>query len=173
MKKMGVCWIRLDRSLMIGWRKNSWNPLRVSSVFTFVCLRVCKQAKGHILGPRNLFLVILVAWEKGAFFRNFNFYIFIVIFRFFHYTSLVNFGFQATGHSFSPRNMIFGGREPCTIKNWKLWNVFRKFHFSIFKGLFLPIFLQFFNITLMVLEMSMHATYHFRLLFFSKYDGNK
>ena len=32
-----------DRSLMIGWRKNSWNSERLSSVFTFVsvCLSVC------------------------------------------------------------------------------------------------------------------------------------
>ena len=29
---------------------------------------------------------------------------------------LVNYLFQATGHSFSHRNVIFGLREPCTIK---------------------------------------------------------
>ena len=33
------------------------------------------------------------------------------------YITLVNICFQATGHSFSPRNVIFGLREPCTIKN--------------------------------------------------------
>ena len=35
--------IILDRSLMIGWRKNSWNPKRVPTVVTFVsvCLQVC------------------------------------------------------------------------------------------------------------------------------------
>ena len=32
--------VLLDRSLMIGWRENSWNPERVSSVFTFVSVRL-------------------------------------------------------------------------------------------------------------------------------------
>ena len=43
----------LNRSLMIGWRKNSWNPERVSSVFTFVsvCLSACMYAgyRAHLL----------------------------------------------------------------------------------------------------------------------------
>ena len=33
------------------------------------------------------------------------------------YITLVFFWFQDTGHSFSPRNVIFGLREPCTIRN--------------------------------------------------------
>ena len=37
--------------------------------------------------------------------------------RFFPHITLVNFGFHATGVSFSPRNVIFGLREPCTIRN--------------------------------------------------------
>ena len=47
----------LDRSLMIGWRKNSWNPERVSSVFTFVsvclcvCPSVCTRATEHTFWP--------------------------------------------------------------------------------------------------------------------------
>ena len=31
----------LGRSLMIGWRKKSWNPERVPSVVTFVCVCLC------------------------------------------------------------------------------------------------------------------------------------
>ena len=43
----------LGRSLMICWRKKSWNPERVSFVFTFVsvclcvCLSVCSWATEH------------------------------------------------------------------------------------------------------------------------------
>ena len=50
----------LGRSLMIGWRKNSWNPERVPTVVTFVsvmsvclfvCLSVCLSAayRSHLL----------------------------------------------------------------------------------------------------------------------------
>ena len=39
--------VMLDRSLMIGcWRKNSWNPERVSSVFNFVC--VCVSVRLYV-----------------------------------------------------------------------------------------------------------------------------
>ena len=47
------------------------------------------------------------------FFGIFIFTLFIGIFRFFPYIILVNFSFQATGHSLSSRIMIFGLREPC------------------------------------------------------------
>ena len=51
-------------------------------------------------------------------FSKFSFVtLFMDIFRFFPYITLVNFGFQATGHSFSPRNVIFGLREPSTTRN--------------------------------------------------------
>ena len=48
------CSQMLGRSLMIGWRKKSWNPERVPSVVTLslclcACLCVCKQATGHNL----------------------------------------------------------------------------------------------------------------------------
>ena len=39
----------LDRSLMIGWRKNSWNPERVSSVFTFACFSLWTGYRKHLL----------------------------------------------------------------------------------------------------------------------------
>ena len=46
----------LGRSLMIGWRKKSWNPERVPSVFTFVsvCLCVCRRTTEHTFWHRNL-----------------------------------------------------------------------------------------------------------------------
>ena len=45
--------------------------------------------------------------------------------------TLVNLCFQATGLSFSCRNMISGLREPCTIRNWRLLTFFEN---SIFYG---------------------------------------
>ena len=90
--------------------------------------------------------MILRTWEKNTFFLFFEIFIFtlfIGIFRFFPYITLVNFWFQATGHSFSPRNVIFGLREPCTTKNWRLLNFFENFifhgemgHFLIFLVIF-------------------------------------
>ena len=65
------------------------------------------------------------------FFEIFIFTLFIGIFRFFPYITLVNFWFQASGHSFSPRIVIFGLSEPCTIENWRLLKFFEN---SIFYG---------------------------------------
>ena len=140
----------MDRSLMIGWRKNSWNPERVSSVFTFVsvclsvclcvcvsvCLCVCTRATEHTFWPMNLIFGSSDPWDMRKkriflFFEIFIFTLFIGIFRFFPYITLVIFCFQATGHSFSCRNMIFGLREPCTIGNWRLLTFFEN---SIFYG---------------------------------------
>ena len=44
-------WI-LDQSLMISWRKNSWNSERVSSVFTFVS--VCMSVRWLQITPIEL-----------------------------------------------------------------------------------------------------------------------
>ena len=56
--------IFLDRSLMIGWRKNSWNPERVPSVVTLsVCLSVCERATGHTFWLRNLFFGLSDSWD--------------------------------------------------------------------------------------------------------------
>ena len=136
----------LDRSLMIGWRKNSWNPERVSSVFTFVsvclcvclsvCVSVCTRATEHTFWHRNVIFGSSDPWDMRKkriflFFEIFIFTLFIGIFRFFPYITLVIFCFQATGHSFSCRNMIFGLREPCTIGNWRLLTFFEN---SIFYG---------------------------------------
>ena len=85
----------LDRSLMIGWRTNSWNPERVSSVFTFVsvCVSVCLYAgyRAHLLTYEPNFWV---KWSLGHekkthffVFRNFHFYAF---YRHFSIFSLYN-----------------------------------------------------------------------------------
>ena len=51
----------LDQSLIV-WRKNSWNPQRVSSVFTFSCLSVCMLATEHTFWPRNLIFGLSDPW---------------------------------------------------------------------------------------------------------------
>ena len=54
----------LGRSLMIGWRKNSWNPERVPSVFTFVCVRpsvcpsVCDRLEFFTLSKRKILCLV-------------------------------------------------------------------------------------------------------------------
>ena len=55
----------LDRSLMISWSKSSWNPERVSSVFTFmcVCLSFSKWATGNTFWPRNLIFGLNDSWD--------------------------------------------------------------------------------------------------------------
>ena len=64
---------------------------------------VCPRATGHILGLSD-------PWDMRLFCFSeiFIFTLFIGIFRFVPYITLVNFWFQATGHSFSPRNVILG-----------------------------------------------------------------
>ena len=131
----------LGRSLMIGWRKKSWNPERVPSVVT-LCVRVsvrvsvCERATSHTFWHRNLIFGLSDPWDMRKkriflFFEIFIFTLFIGIFRFFPYITLVNFWFQASGHSFSPRIVIFGLSEPCTIENWRLLKFFEN---SIFYG---------------------------------------
>ena len=48
--------VLLDRSLIIGGRKKSWNPERVSSVFTFVsvCVSVRLSVRGLQSTPFDL-----------------------------------------------------------------------------------------------------------------------
>ena len=90
-----------------------------------VCLSVCpcvrKQSAGHIFLPRKLIFVLNDPCDMRKkriflFFEIFIFTLFIGIFRFFPYITLVNFGFQTTGHSFSPRAVIFGFIGPFTIR---------------------------------------------------------
>ena len=125
-----------------------------------VCVCVCTRATDHSFWVRNLIFGLSDPWNIRKkriflFFEIFIFTLFIGIFRFFPYIPLVNFLFQATGHSFSPRNVIFGLREPCSIENWRLLTFFWKFNFSRLNGSFFRFFWQFFNITLVILEISM------------------
>ena len=121
------------------WKTGSWNSERVSSVFNFVCVRVSVGVSAGYsahLGTYFFGWMILGTWHKKEthflfFFEIFIFTLFMDIFRFFPYITLVIFCFQATGHNFSPRDMIFGLREPCTIGNWRLLTFFEN---SIFYG---------------------------------------
>ena len=54
------------------------------------------------LGPVEIFIFTLFYWY----------------FLIFPYIILVNFCFQATGHSFSPTNVILGLRVACSNTNW-------------------------------------------------------
>ena len=78
----------LDRSLMINRRKNSWNPERVSSVFTFVsgCVSACVHAgyRAHLLTYEPNFWV---KWSLGhdekthfVCFSKFSFLLFLLAF---------------------------------------------------------------------------------------------
>ena len=84
-----------------------------------VCLSVCPSVRGLQNTPFNIWTL---GHEKKRlfFFSKFSFYALYCHFSFFPpYITLVNFGFQATGHSFSPRNDVISGlRKPC--RNWRL-----------------------------------------------------
>merc|ERR1711923_229321 len=103
--------------------------LLLSIDFSILCLPlVCARATGHIFWPRNLIFGLSDPWDMKKkphflFFEIFIFTLFIGIFRLFPYITLVNFWFQAPGHSFSPRNVIWGLREPCTIENSRLLKI--------------------------------------------------
>ena len=120
---------RLKEKLLKPWKGALCSHFRV-------CLSVRARATGHTFWPRNLIFGLSDPWDMRKkriflFFEIFIFTLFIGIFRFFPYITLVIFCFQATGHSFSCRNMIFGLREPCTIRNWRLLTFFEN---SIFYG---------------------------------------
>ena len=59
---------------MIGWRKKSWNPEWVSSLFTFVCVSVCLSV--HVFAGYMGHIWIYFFWGWRHFFRNFIFYTF-------------------------------------------------------------------------------------------------
>ena len=133
----------LGRSLMIGWRTNSWNPEGVSTVVAFVCvcLSVClsvyTRATEHSFWPRNLIFGLSDPWTFFFVFRNFHFYAF---YRHFSIFSLYNTSKffrlsvcpRATGHTFWSRNLIFGLSDPWDMRKKTHFFVFPNFHFYAF-----------------------------------------
>ena len=76
----------------------------VHCVHFLVCVCVCVCAR---------VCMCVFSFEIKIFMLSVGFSCFV----FSPYITLVNVWFQATGHNFSPRNVIFGLREPCTIRN--------------------------------------------------------
>ena len=106
----------LDRSLMMGWRKNILKPSVLCIHFrVYLCVYVSVrglQSTPFDIGTYFLGWVILGTGEKRIFLSSkFSFLRFLLsFFDFFPYITLVKFLFQANGHSFSPRTVIFGLR---------------------------------------------------------------
>ena len=118
----------IDPSLMINWRKNSWNAENVSSVFPdmCLCLLVCMRAINHTFWPRSMIFGLGHGKETflNIFFHIFfMFTAFVGIFKTFSIYNISNFSFKGTGHSFSLRIVIFRFRVPCTIRNLILLNL--------------------------------------------------
>ena len=97
----------------------TWGPVH-RSVRPSVCLSVCpsvrKQDIGPTFWPSNQIFGLSDPWDMRKkriflFFEILIFSLFIGIFRFFPYITLVHFLFQATGQSFSPRGVLFGLRR--------------------------------------------------------------
>ena len=94
---------RLKEKLLKPWKGALCFHFRVCPS---VCLCVRNRAKEHIFRPRNLIFWLSDPWDMRKkriflFFEIFIFTLFIGIFRFFPYITLVIFWFQATGHTFS------------------------------------------------------------------------
>ena len=130
---------------MIGWRKKYWNPGRMASVCTVVTLVcVCGQATVHTFWPWNLIFGLSNPWDmrkKRTFtyvFRNFHFYAFYWHFSIFSIFSLYNtskflvcLSERATGHTFWPRNLVFGLSNP-----WILFFTLFIWIFRFFRSVF-------------------------------------
>ena len=131
----------LGRSLMIGWRKKSWNPERVPSVVTLsVCLSVCERATGHTFWLRNLIFELSDTWDMRK----------IHIFLFFEICIFTLFTLSCVSVCPSVRPLAgcrthFLAQEPNFLVEWSLrhekntYFCFLKFaflrfyrHFSIF-----------------------------------------
>ena len=120
---------RLKGKILKPWKGALSSQSVCPSVCLSVRLSVCERATGQTFWPRNLIFGLSDPWDMRKkriflFFEIFIFTLFIGIFRFFPYITIVNFWFQASGHSFSPRIVIFGLSEPCTIENWRLLTFF-------------------------------------------------
>ena len=117
--------------------------------------------------------MILGIWEKNAFFSFIEICtLWIAIFRFFRYITLVNFCFQATGHIFAPRDVIFVLRGPFTIRKKRRLTLLENFIFYGWIGQ-ISVFKSFCYITLVIIEISMACGLSFKAIFSNNYDGNK
>ena len=95
-----------------------WNG--VLCIHFSVCLCVCSRATEHTCWPWNLIFGLNDPWDmkKKLFllmFEIFIFTLFIGIFQLCPYIALLHFGFPATGHSYSHRDVIFGLRVERTL----------------------------------------------------------
>ena len=99
---------KLDRSLMIGWRKNYWNPERMS---TLHCLSFC---------------VSVGVSARFVFFSKFSLLLFYCIFIFFHYITLVSFVFKLLV-SFHLGMWYLGWVDiNLPIESWDFWQFSKK-----------------------------------------------
>ena len=103
---------RLKEELVKPWKGAHSSHFRV-------CPSVLNRATEHIFWHRNLIFGLRDPWDMRKkciylFFEICIFTLFIGIFRFFPYTTLV-FCF-VFNHSFSPRDVIFGFIVPFTIR---------------------------------------------------------
>ena len=118
------------------WREgNIHETLIRCPMSSLSCVSVFPRATEHIFWPRNHYFQLTDPWDmrkKRIFFSKFSSLRFLyAFFDFFPFITLVIFWFQSTGHSFSPRDVIFGLREPCTTRNWRPLTFFEN---SIFYG---------------------------------------
>ena len=95
----------LGRSLMIGWRKNSWKPERVPSVVTFVC--VC-----HTFKPRNLIFGLSDPWDVRK--KHFFFFKILFFYQKFSFLSKIFFFIKSI---FLTKIFFFCQKSYCFIKN--------------------------------------------------------
>ena len=106
----------LGLSLMISWRKTSWNPDRVPTVVTLcVCLSVRERATGHSFWPRKLIF--------GSFLR---------FYRHFSICSLCNtsiFLFSSYRSQFFTYECDIWVEQTLYHKELKTFGIFWKFHF--------------------------------------------
>ena len=129
---------RLKEKILKPWKGALSSHSVCLSVCLSVCPSVCERPTGYTFWPRNLIFGQNDLWDMKKhtfffFFRIFIFTLFIDIFRFFPYITLVNFCLsvcsRVTGHTFWPRNLIFGLIDP--------WDMRKKAFFCFSKCSFL------------------------------------
>ena len=118
-----------------------------------LCQKVCSVAREHtdrqthrvttegtLSGFQDFFLQPIIKDRPKNYFFCFSKFSFLrflqTFFDFFSYTTLVNFCLsvcpRATGHTFWPRNLIFGLNDPWDMRKKSFFLFFRNFHFYAF-----------------------------------------